>query len=72
MEYTLADIMRSVERLETLVVQAIQPKQPGLTVTAFCKQTGMSRTTAHKKISDGLIRKEKGRIPYSELRKFLS
>jgi len=72
MDTTLTDIKAHLDRLERLLVEAITPKKPGLTVKEFSKQSGLSRTTVFRRLEAGTIRKEKGRIPHSELRKYLS
>lgn len=61
-----------VDRLLVMVTEALTPKQPSLTAVDFARLSGLSRDTVHRKIKDGQIIKQKGRIPYSELRKFLS
>lgn len=48
------------------------PEQPGLTCVAFAKAAGISRTTLGRRLADGTIAKKNGKIPHSELRKFLS
>lgn len=46
--------------------------EPDLTVTEFAKRAGRSRTTIHEKIKQFQIVTRDGRIPVSELKKFVS
>jgi predicted DNA-binding protein (UPF0251 family) len=48
------------------------PDHPGLTGPQFAKAAGISRTTVGRRLADGTIVRKNGRIPHSELRKFLS
>lgn len=61
----LSDVLA---RLDALKV----PEQPGLSVVAFAKKAGVSKNTIFRKINSGDVIKKNGRVPYSELRKFLS
>lgn len=62
---TLSEVMR---RLDLLV--AVQ--EADLTITAFAKKANLSRTTIYQKIRKHRILTRNGRIPHSELRKFVS
>lgn len=57
------------EILQRLEVLAGNPRAH-LTRVQFAKLAGISRWTVRRKIEAFEIRTEKGRIPYSELRKF--
>jgi hypothetical protein len=68
----LAQLPEWLARIEAkLDSLGAQPK-PHLTQVKFAKLAGLSRTTVRAKIDANQIRTEKGRIPYSELRKFVS
>jgi response regulator of citrate/malate metabolism len=69
---TPADLMATMQRIEKFLMAAIQTKQAPLTVKAFAQRVGMGRETIRRRIKAGLIRKQGGRIPASELSKFLS
>lgn len=57
-----------IRRLDAL---ATKPK-PHLSRVEFAGAANLSVRTVQRKINRGLIRTEKGRIPFSELRKFVS
>jgi len=72
MDATLNDIKEQLARVERMLVEALTPKKPGLSIVEFAEQSGLSRTTVCRRLAEGKIRKERGRIPHSELRKHLS
>lgn len=67
-ELILAKLDDLTRRLDAMKV----PELPGLTVVEFAKRVGLHPTTVSRRIADGTIAKKNGRIPASELRKFLS
>lgn len=61
----LTEVLRRLDTLNT-------PLEAPLTRKAFGKRIGKSAHTISRWIRDRKVRTEKGMIPYSELRKFLS
>lgn len=51
---------------------SLAPRRAPLTIVAFAKAVGLSRWTIQKRIRDRAIHTVAGRIPASELDKFLS
>jgi excisionase family DNA binding protein len=68
----LGQVIEKLDRIERMVVDALAPKQPALTITEFAKRVGVHRNTIIKRIAAGKLRKEQGRLPASQLSKFLS
>ena len=75
--------MNDLERVETKVDALLQSfanlrhdleneKLPGLTATAFAKKAGISETTVYRMLDRGELHRVKGKIPYEQLRRFLS
>lgn len=64
----LAVLDRMLEKIEAMA----EPKNPPLTRCAFAKKVGRNRCTIAQWIKDGRILTRNGRIPHSELKKFLS
>lgn len=46
--------------------------EPDLTISAFAKRAGRSRTTIHEHIRDHRLLTRDGRVPVSELSKYTS
>lgn len=65
-------IIERLDRIERRLEAMKVPEVAGLTVAAFASRTGLSRNTIFRRIAAGEIAKKSGRIPHSELRKFLS
>ncbi len=61
----LTEVLRRLDNLE-------RPLEPAITRTAFAKRIGRSSRTITRWIEQGKIRTEKGLIPASEVRNFLS
>ena len=59
-------------RIEAKVDALAGKPKPHLTRVEFAKLAKLSPRTVSRKIDAGLILTEKGRIPHSELRKFVS
>jgi len=68
----LDEIREQLGRIERLVMAAIAKPEPAMTVRAFAKRVKLSRNTIQRRIAAGKVRKENGRIPASQLSKFLS
>lgn len=73
----LAQIKTQLARIETQqadILRMLQGKPAAhLTVRAFAKAIGRSESYVYRELlSTGRIRKERGRIPQTELRKFTS
>jgi hypothetical protein len=68
----ITQILAHLTRLERKVDALSEKPKAGLTRVKFGKLAGMHPNTVARKISTGLIRTEKGRIPYSELSKWTS
>lgn len=66
-------LLARLDRIERLVVKALPPVlEPALTKKEFAKRAGIGRTTLYRRIEERRVRTEQGRIPASELSKFLS
>jgi hypothetical protein len=64
----LQEVRAELRLIRIEIAELKSDGKPGLTVTEFAKKIGRSRWTVQKMH----LRKVKGRIPYSELKKFLS
>lgn len=72
----LSEIRALLRQLETKVDETLRRLayigEPDLTVKEFARRAGRSRTTIHEKINRFEIITRDGRIPVSELGKFVS
>lgn len=60
--------LRRIDDLHKL----LEPKQAPVTVAEFAKRVRVHPNTVHRWIAAGTVTKQDGRIPYSELRRFLT
>lgn len=72
MSAELSEIKVMLMRLESKVDALTAKPKANLKRVEFAKLADMSPRTVSRKIDAGLIRTEKGRVPFTELRKFVS
>lgn len=53
-------------------IRGFLERQPALTVSEFATKARIGRSTVHRMIKRGELRKENGKIPFSYLKGFLS
>lgn len=68
----LAILQAQLDRIEAKVDALTAKPKPHLTRIEFAELAGISRWTVYAYINSGRIRTEKGRIPRTELEKFVS
>ncbi len=68
----LAQFSAQLARIEAKVDALVEKPKAHLTRRDFAKLANLSPRTVSRKIDAGLILTVKGRIPHSELRKFVS
>lgn len=75
----LAEILRRLEAIEATQVEILrrirddeERKRPALTQRAFAAMVNLHPKTVGRMIKAGKLRTQKGRIPHSELAKYLS